>query len=91
MTTSRKRRIVKRLAVTLAVAMLLLAWYVSSWALLPRFAEAGGFSQETYFSLEAIVYAPINWYCSAGLPGTDLLYDLWYKANPPHSGPRIDP
>lgn len=84
---SRKRQIIKRAIWTGAALVLLLAWYVSGWVLLPRAALAGWISWSIVEDLEESVYAPMGVYVKSDWPGASLLDELWWEVNKSWSGP----
>jgi hypothetical protein len=81
MPATRRRRIVRRTAIVLTCAVVVLAVYVMSWAFLPRAARAGYIGWPTVLKLEATVFAPLTVCAGSDLPGAGLLHIAWNSVN----------
>jgi hypothetical protein len=73
MSTSQKRRIVKRVAVALAGVVLLVTAYLSTLGVIFWMNGRGYLSDSTRVMAETTVFAPIRLYREAELPGADVL------------------
>ena len=65
----RNRRIVKRVAVTVTAAILLLGGYISSYLSLFWLVGHGSIHQRTFHPLNQTVFAPLAWYEENHYPG----------------------
>src|SRR5690349_15747807 len=87
MRATRSRRIVRRAVMTLAIVLLLPAWYLLSvavlWAGLEAGAEGGWLSGAiTYSSVPEIYMKPALWYLGSELPGSDAYaHVIWWVQN----------
>jgi hypothetical protein len=82
MPTTRRRRIVRRAAIAVAVVALLPVWYVSA-ALTITVAHAAGWIPGRYMiqgSTIQVVFRPLNAYTEANLPGTGRINQMGMAA-----------
>lgn len=79
MAESRKRRIVKRLAVALAAMVLLFASYVGWWCLhhWGRANTGARIAPPPHFSAIGPLFIPLDWYSKSDFAGSDTLYTLY--------------
>lgn len=80
---SRKRRIIRRTVMVLAVVALLPVWYVGAWLYWPK-VQSGALLGRAPVLTEAgnRFFWPITWYSRTDYPGSDALSQLWWWANP---------
>ncbi|MFO1092256.1 MAG: hypothetical protein U0992_02945 [Planctomycetaceae bacterium] len=82
MTTTRKRRIVRRILWISLAIVLLPAWYAASWMMISRLALDNYISNSTAEATRP-VFKPLLRFCESDLPGAHALSDLWWSVNPP--------
>lgn len=79
---TRRRRIVSRSVLALAVVALLVSGYVGAWLAVSRAARDGLIDKPVAKRI-ATVFSPIVSYCRAEQPGCELLSRLFWTVNPP--------
>lgn len=75
-----KRRVFKRVALALVVAVLTLASYLCTWILVPRAAYESIISYETMNRVSPL-FKPVQAYCQTEWPGAKLLVRWWWEVN----------
>jgi hypothetical protein len=78
---SRKRRIVRTVVLMLALPLLLLTGYVSTWIAVSKSARENFISQNTALTLRP-AFAPLIRFCDSESPGGAELNRLWWTINP---------
>lgn len=78
----RKRRVVRTVALTAGVALILVNGYVGSWMAFSHAAHHRYISP-ALTNAAAPLFEPIAGYCKAGFPGAATLGAMWWKVNPP--------
>lgn len=78
----RTRRVVRRIALTLAAVVLLLVWYVGAWLTVSRAEHDRMITAATARKVRP-AFVPILKYCDSDLPGAGFLSHLWWSVNPP--------
>jgi hypothetical protein len=82
MTEPRKRRNTRRVALTLSALLLLPVWYAGAWLGVSRAVKARLISKNTAHSIRP-VFEPIISYTDSDRPGSEFLFQMWWKLNPP--------
>jgi hypothetical protein len=81
MAEPRKRRIARRVVLTVATIVLLPVWYVAAWLAVSKATHEGLIKSSTAKVLRP-VFAPVLNYTDAELPGASLLHRVWYTTCP---------
>jgi hypothetical protein len=79
---TRRRRIVRRVVLTVAVPLLLLCGYVGTWLAVSR-AEHDSFISIRTVQAVRPAFAPLVSYSESDRPGAGTLRELWWLVNPP--------
>jgi hypothetical protein len=77
-----KRRILRRVALTIATVALLPLWYVAAWLTVSRAEHDRLISFSTAQRVRP-AFVPLLRYCESELPGSRLLGRTWWYVNPP--------
>jgi hypothetical protein len=81
MPCTRRRRIVRRAVMALAVVLLLPVWYVAAWLAVSRAAHDGMIRPATVLTIRP-AFAPLITYCESELPAAAWLRGVWWRINP---------
>ena len=86
--TGRRRRIVRRAVMALAVGVLLLAFYVAT-DLTVQWMDGRGSIPKPLRAPAKAFCVPLDWYCETALPGAEWL--KWKRIHSQHYGFRARP
>jgi hypothetical protein len=78
---TRKRRIVRRAVVALAVVVLLSSGYVFAWLIVSRAAH-DGYLGPVHVRIARPMFDPLVRFCETDLPAANALCALWWNVNP---------